>query len=88
MTVDTKLKPAWPGKLLAWPITHPITLKPFPRGFDPTGPTPKENPNLWTYRRAVDKWVFLPGTGVTDISLINWAQNDAVDVAAEWFSIP
>jgi hypothetical protein len=70
------MNPPWPGRLLDWTHTHPITLKPFPRGFDPTGPTPKDRPNFWTYRRIADKSNFTPGTYPGDICLANWPQND------------
>ena len=45
-------------------------------GFDPRQAKSEYGPNLWTYRRAVDKDLFVPGSGVADISLINWGQND------------
>jgi hypothetical protein len=70
------LKPDWPGKLLSWTMSHPITLKPREMGFDPTGPTPKGVPNLWTYRRIADRGSFAPGTYPGDVCLVNWPQND------------
>jgi hypothetical protein len=70
------LNPPAKAKQLSWLYPSP-TADGKPRlGFDPTQGKAEYGPNLWTYRRAVDKGVFLPGTGVTDISLINWAQND------------
>jgi hypothetical protein len=71
-----EMTPPWPGKLLAWPMSHPHTLKVRPMGFDPTGPTPKGVPNLWTYRRIADRENFAPGTYPGSISLVNWPQND------------
>jgi hypothetical protein len=72
------LKPAWPGKLLDWTMSHPITLKPRPMGFNPEPPyaTVEGQPNLWIYRRIAAKEHFLPGTYSSDISLVNWPQND------------
>ena len=71
-----KLTPAWPGNLLSWDMSHPVTLKPRAVGFDPAGPTPKGVLNLWTYRRIVDRANFAPGTYPGDICLVNWPQND------------
>jgi hypothetical protein len=71
-----KLEPEWPGKLLSWTMSHPVTLKPREMGFDPTGPTPKGVPNLWTYRRIADKGTFAAGTYPGDVCLVNWPQND------------
>ena len=73
---EPKLKPAWPGRLLDWSMSHPITLKPREMGFDPTLKLPKEVPNLWTYRRIADRNNFEPGAYLSDISLVNWPQND------------
>ncbi len=71
-----KMTPPWPGRLLSWTMTHPITLKNRPMGFDPTGASTGEKPNLWTYRRIANRRNFLPGAYQGDISLINWPQND------------
>jgi hypothetical protein len=73
-----KLKPAWPGKLLDWTMSHPITLKPRPMGFNPVPPyeTPDGRPNLWMYRRIAASEHFTPGAYESDISLVNWPQND------------
>lgn len=80
------LTPPWPGPLLSWKTTHPITLEPREVPFDPT--LKVSGPNLWTYRRIAAAAQFAPGTYRSDISLINWPQNDywlgpLVDVSAE-----
>jgi hypothetical protein len=63
--------------LLSLTNTHPITLKPRESGFDPTAADrPGAPPNLWLYRRIVNRSNFLPGAYRGDISLINWPQND------------
>ena len=45
--------------------------------------------NLWNYRRIIDKSNFEPGRFASDISLINWPQNDYplgnLDVSEEEF---
>ncbi|HEY1188206.1 MAG TPA: FAD-dependent oxidoreductase [Gemmata sp.] len=70
-----KMKPEWPGNLLSWEMSDPITRKTRAVSFDPTGPVPK-GLNLWTYRRIVAKDNFEEGSGVRDVCLVNWPQND------------
>ncbi|HEV3144874.1 MAG TPA: FAD-dependent oxidoreductase [Gemmataceae bacterium] len=68
------LKPAWPGPLLSWKMSEPITLKERQVSFDPTGPG--TGLNLWRYRRIADAKQFREGTYPSDICLVNWPQND------------
>lgn len=71
------LTPSWPGKLLDFTYTHPSTMQPKRLGFDPQGGRPAGGVlNLWTYRRIIDDGLFQPGHFASDISLINWPQND------------
>ncbi len=70
-----ELKPAWPGPLLSWKMTDPISLKERSVSFDPTGPG-GGGLNLWLYRRILDRQNFRPGTVPSDICLVNWPQND------------
>lgn len=72
-----QLRPPWPGKLLSWSMSHPITLKPRPVTFDPTAA--QQTPgvlNLWIYRRIANRRNFQPGAYPSDITLVNWPQND------------
>ncbi|MDF2725686.1 MAG: dependent oxidoreductase, partial [Paenibacillus sp.] len=74
----------WPGPLLDWtgvlPTTHaPRTYDLFPgeHGF-----------SLFDYRRIADKRHFAPGTYGSDITIVNWPQNDyflgpVIDVSEE-----
>jgi hypothetical protein len=71
-----ELKPAWPGRLLSWRMSHPATLRPREVGINPEGETPAGVYNLWAYRRIADKTNFNPGTYVGDVCLVNWPQND------------
>jgi hypothetical protein len=66
------LNPAWPGKLLSLTMSHPVTLKPRPLEFDPSG----KGKGFWLYRRIADPANFEPGTYRGGISLVNWPQND------------
>ena len=69
-----QLVPAWPGPLLSWTTTHPVTLQPREIAFDPTERV--TTANLWSYRRIIDAAQYAPGTYRSGISLINWPQND------------
>jgi hypothetical protein len=69
-----QMAPAWPGRLLSWDHSHPITLKPRRIEFDPTGKV--SGFNLWTYRRVADAGQSVEGTYASGISLVNWPQND------------
>ena len=73
-----KLKPAWPGKLLSWTMSHPVTLELRKLGFNPEPPytTGDGSLNLWLYRRIAAREHFAPGAYKSDITLVNWPQND------------
>ncbi len=74
-----QLAPPWPGKLLDFTYTQPRSGKPKRLGFDPSGGNSVDGAlNLWTYRRMIDDSLFEPGRFASDISLINWPQNDYV----------
>jgi FAD dependent oxidoreductase len=45
-------------------------------GFDPDHDKTTDRPNLWTYRRIVDKRLFAPGSVPGDVTIVNWPQND------------
>lgn len=40
-------------------------------GFDPVA-----RKGLWTYRRIIDRDLFVPGTYPGDVTIVNWSQND------------
>lgn len=71
-----QMEPPWPGRLLDLTYTHPSTLKPKELGFAPHGQSNPGTLNLWQYRRIADRNNFVPGTYSSDVSLINWPQND------------
>jgi hypothetical protein len=71
------LDPPWTGPLLSWDMCEPKTLGkraayflPNPTGAEPVGL------NLWTYRRILARRNFEVGMYASDISLVNWPQND------------
>ncbi|OXM85601.1 FAD-dependent oxidoreductase [Paenibacillus rigui] len=64
--------PFWPNPQLNWVSPDPKTLEPTEETLFPgTDKYP-----LFIYRRIVDKANFRAGTYPSDISLVNWAQND------------
>lgn len=64
--------PFWPNPQLNWVSPDPKTLEPTEEALFPgTDKYP-----LFIYRRIVDRTNFLPGMYPSDISLVNWAQND------------
>jgi hypothetical protein len=70
-----KLRPDWPGPLLSWRMSDPITLKERAVRFDPQG-AKGDGLNLWTYRRLLDRRNFADDSGIRDVCLVNWPQND------------
>lgn len=74
---EPKLKPAWPGRLLAWEQPNPQTLKLRKMILDPEAAEQKGGLfNFMIYRRIIDKRNFIPGTYSSDITLVNWPMND------------
>jgi len=72
-----QLRPPWPGKLLSWTMTHPVTLQVRPVTFDPELRTTSPGVlNLWLYRRIAHRRNFVEGAYASDITLVNWPQND------------
>jgi hypothetical protein len=74
------LMPQWSGKLLSLNYSNPRTLEPRYLSFVPpskTSPAPETSAlNLWLYRRIIDKNNFQAGSFESDITLVNWPQND------------
>jgi hypothetical protein len=66
----------WSGKLLDLNYSDPKTLKPKALGFHPEGLATGDKLNLWNYRRIVSRKNFEPGTYQSDITVVNWPQND------------
>jgi hypothetical protein len=72
-----KMTPPWPGKLLSWVMSHPITLERREVTLDPRADGGGSGPlNLWIYRRIVRQRHFAPGFCRSDVTLVNWPQND------------
>jgi hypothetical protein len=74
------LNPPWSGRLLSLNYSNPrnherraLSFVP-PINADPAPFTPSLN--LWLYRRIIDKGNFEKGSFESDITLVNWPQND------------
>jgi hypothetical protein len=71
------LDPPWPGPLLSWVQGHPVhdnprhslTMRLFPE-------EPGDTFSRWLYRRIVWEGNFVSESGVRDVTLVNWSQND------------
>ena len=74
-----KMTPPWPDKLLSWSMSDPRTLKLRRVTFFPT-PSQTDGPpgelNLFVYRRIANMRNHEPGAYASDITLVNWPQND------------
>lgn len=85
---DPRLTPPWGSKMLSWSATHPITLDPVVRTFDPLSPQPERGPmDLWTFRRIADKKNFREDFYSSDVVLVNWPQIDYLEgnlIGASW----
>lgn len=71
-----QLTPPWPGKLFDLTYSNPQTLAARTVGFDPSGKSVGDQMNLWNYRRIINKGNFKPGYHKSDVTLVNWPQND------------
>lgn len=74
-----RLQPAWSGKLLDLQYSQPQTLQPKQLGFVPDGREPDGVLNLWNYRRIISRKNFEEGFYQSDITIVNWPQNDYMD---------
>ncbi len=72
------MKPEWSGKLLELKYSNPRTLAPKKLGFHPEGLQMGDVLNLWNYRRIIHKYNFEPGFYKSDITIVNYPQNDYV----------
>ena len=73
------LTPSWPGKMLSWTYTHPITLEPMPRVLFPEEAPDNPSKGLWLYRRLICSEHYTPGAMPHEATLVNWPQNDYVE---------
>lgn len=71
------MTPEWPCKQLSLEYSSPYNPgESRELGFNPANENTAPLLNLWTYRRIIDKNNFEPGTFESDITIVNWPQND------------
>ncbi|WP_428965969.1 FAD-dependent oxidoreductase [Micromonospora fluostatini] len=83
----TMSAPGWPGPLFSWTYPDPRTGEPITGRFTPNPPatatTSMEEallaPELWTYRRILDRQAFRPGLLTSDVTIVNWPMTDYLD---------
>jgi hypothetical protein len=74
-----ELSPAWPGPMLSWTYTHPISLDPITRVLLPEEAPDEPGRSLWPYRRLICRDHYAPGAMPHEVTLVNWPQNDYVE---------
>lgn len=62
----------WPGPLLGWTTSKPETHEPLRRGLFES----EDGLSLWRFRRILDRSNFVEGFSRSDITVVNWPQND------------
>jgi hypothetical protein len=65
----------WPGPQLGWDFTDPVTLELRHQAIF-EGPTDQEVNDLWHFRRIFYRHHYPAGLYRSDITLVNWPQND------------
>ena len=64
----------WPGPQLGWEFVDPVTLD--VRSEPIFAPKRSTTPELWTFRRIFYAGHYAPGKYASDVTLVNWPQND------------
>jgi hypothetical protein len=75
------VNPPWPGKLLSWTYSKPITLKPQHSVlFEEEHVKGHPVTVLWHYRRIVQTAIYSAGNAPPqEVTLVNWPQNDYLE---------
>jgi hypothetical protein len=64
--------PGWPGPLLGWTTVRPETGEPIERHLFRAD----DGHAWWPFRRILDRTNFRPGFADSDVTIVNWPQND------------
>ena len=64
--------PGWPGPLLSWTTVRPETHEPLTRFLFEA----EDDHPWWRFRRILDRTNFEEGFARSDITVVNWPQND------------
>ena len=77
---EPQLTPPWPGRLLSLWYLQPSKRQPLELSFVPLCPAQPsfrtKTLNLWLYRRILSHGNFTKGAFPSDITIVNWPQND------------
>jgi hypothetical protein len=65
----------WPGPQLGWDFVDPVTLERRRQSIF-AGPEGAPHEDLWTFRRIFYRGHYAPGSYASDVTLVNWPQND------------
>ncbi|WP_244622739.1 FAD-dependent oxidoreductase [Microvirga brassicacearum] len=77
--------PGWTGPLLSWTYPNPRTLRPTTPRFRPniadheSHEEALRHPDLWSYRRILDRSLFTNRFFQSDVTLVNWPMNDYLE---------
>jgi FAD dependent oxidoreductase len=64
--------PGWPGPLLGWTTVRPETHQPLTRMLFEA----EDDHPWWRFRRILDRSNFEAGFACSDVTVVNWPQND------------
>lgn len=64
--------PGWPGPLLSWTTVRPETHEVISRGLFES----EDDRPWWRFRRILDRANFVGGYAASDVTVVNWPQND------------
>lgn len=71
-----QMTPPWSGKLFAWTYSNPFSLESKELMCDPAAESAGEYYGLWYYRRIAWRKNFADGAYPSDVTIVNWPQND------------
>jgi hypothetical protein len=75
---DPQLTPPWPGKMLDFTQTHPITLEPYKRVLFLEDAN-KLYDSIWEFRKIINRAHYAEGAMPHEATLVNWPQIDYLE---------
>lgn len=72
------LDPPWPGRMLDWTHSHPVTLQPHERVLFHLEDRPRGD-SLWEFRKIIDRVNYPDAVMPHEVTLVNWPQLDYVE---------
>jgi hypothetical protein len=66
----------WPGPMLSWTYSDPITLKPLTRPIFVGDTDAPHGTDLWHFRRIIYRQFYPAGFHRSDVVIVNWPQLD------------